>query len=240
MRTEGVNISIKKATFLISVALMFFLILGACSAIELDNVTSTEDSNLIVDDNKLSLSESEDLNVVSAFENDNQQSLQSESVSNTEILAANGTANTTKVKTSLSINDAHYSKTNTVFKVVLKDNNGTALGNQSISLKVNSKTYKATTENNGVAYFTTPSLKQGTYSVTATYNGDSEHVKSSLTKKVKVSSSISASNMAKTYGVSKYYSATFWKDTEKLTNATVSITLNGKKYSVKTVSTKSD
>lgn len=54
MRTEGVNISMKKATLLISVALLFFLILGACSAVELDNVTSTEDSNLTVDNNELS------------------------------------------------------------------------------------------------------------------------------------------------------------------------------------------
>ena len=212
---------------------MFFLLLGASSAVELDNVTNTEDSNLMMDNEKLSSIELEDSHVVSTIQSEDQDLLQSED--NTAKLAANGTTtNATKVKTSLSINDAHYSKTNTVFKVVLKDNDGNLLGNKTISLKVNSKTYKATTGSTGIAYVTTASLKTGTYSVTATYNGDANYVKSSLTKKVKVASSISASNMAKTYGVSKFYTATFWKDNGKLSNTTVKITLNGKTYSVKT------
>ena len=232
MRKEGVNISIKKATILISVALMFFLILGACSAVELDNVTSTEDSNLTADNNELSLSESED----SALEMNNQDSSLSESDGDGENLKAdeNASANVTPIKTSLEIYSPHYSKTNTVFKVGLKDANGNAVSNQTVSLKVNGKTYKSTTESSGFAYIAAASLKQGTYTVTATYNGDAEHIKSTLTKKVKVTTSISASNMAKTYGVSKYYTATFWKDNSKLTNSTVKITLNGKTYSVKT------
>ncbi|WP_298523687.1 Ig-like domain-containing protein [uncultured Methanobrevibacter sp.] len=212
---------------------MFFLLLGASSAMELDNVTNTEDSNLMIDNEKLSSSELEDSNVVSTIQSDEPDLIQSEA--NSVKLAANGTTtNATKVKTSLSINAAHYSKTNTVFKVILKDNNGNPLGNKTISLKVNSKTYKATTGSTGIAYVTAASLKTGTYSVTATYNGDANYVKSSITKKVKVASSISASNMAKTYGVRKYYTATFWKDNGKLSNTTVKITLNGKTYSVKT------
>lgn len=235
MRKEGVNISIKKATILISVALMFFLILGACSAVELDNVTSTEDSNLTADNDELSLSEIEDSNANSILENSNENLLESDVCSSEKLEAdENASANITPIKTSLEVYSTHYSKTNTVFKVSLKDAKGNAVSNQTVSLKVNGKTYKATTQSNGLAYVTTASLKQGTYSVTATYKGDAEHIKSTLTKKVKVTTSISASNMAKTYGVSKYYTATFWKDNGKLTNSTVKITLNGKTYSVKT------
>lgn len=236
MRTEGVNISMKKATLLISVALLFFLILGACSAVELDNVTSTDDSNLIADNNELSLSKLEDSNADSVLEINNENVLESESGSNDEkILASeNNSTNVTPVKTSLEIYSTHYSKTNTVFKVALKDANGTGVANQSISLKVNSKTYKATTGSNGLAYVTTSALKQGTYSVTTTYKGDAEHIKSTLTKKVKVASSIAASNMAKTYGVTKYYSATFYKDNAKLANSNVKFTINGKSYTKQT------
>jgi hypothetical protein len=236
MRTEGVNISIKKATLLISVALLFFLLLGACSAVELDNVTSTEDSNLIADNNELSLSELEDSNTNSILEKNDEDLLESENGSNSEKLVANGnnSTNVTPVKTSLDIYSTHYSKTNTVFKVALKDAEGNAVSNQSISLKVNKKTYKGTTGTNGLAYITTASLKKGTYSVTATYNGDAEHIKSTLTKKVNVFSSISASNMAKTYGANKLYTATFWKDNAKLANANVKFTISGKSYTKKT------
>lgn len=231
----------KKTTLLISVVLMFFLILGACSATELDNVTSTEDSNLIVNDNGLSLSEIEDSNADSILQsnNQNQDLLESESGSDSGKLASNEntTTNVTQVKTSLEIYSPHYAKASTVFKVVLKDSNGNLLPNQTISLKVNSKTYKSTTDSNGVAFISAASLKTGTYTVTASYAGDSEHIKSSLTKKVQVYSSISCSNMVKTYGASKNYTAIFWKDNGRLANTNVKITLNGKTYTVKTDST---
>ena len=101
-------------------------------------------------------------------------------------------------------------------------------------MKVNGKTYKATTGNNGVAYVKTAALNKGAYTVTAAYNGDAEHVKSSLSKKVNVYSSIPSSNMEKTYGVSKSFSATFYRDNDRLANTTVTFTISGKKYHVKT------
>ncbi len=180
----------------------------------------------------LSLSELEDSNT-NLLSKDTSNLLQSESVSESEKLAANA-SKATPVKTSIEPYSPHYSKTNTTFKVVLKDADGNGLSNQSISLKVNGKTYKATTGSNGIAYVAAKSLSKGTYSVTYTYSGDSQYLKTTLTKKIKVTTSISASNMAKTYGTKKNYTATFWKANEKLANATVTITLNGKKYTVKT------
>lgn len=215
---------------------MFFLLVGACSAVELDNVTSAEDSNLIVDNNELSLYELKDSNENSILEKDNQDLLESETGSDGEKLAADeeDSTNLTPVKTSLGVYSTHYSKANTVFKVSLKDANGNAVSNQSVFLKVNSKTYKATTGNSGLAYFTTQALKKGTYSVTLNYNGNSEYLKSTLTKKVKVYSSISSSNMQKTYGVKQNYTATFWKNNAKLANTEIKFTINGKSYTKKT------
>lgn len=198
---------------------MFFLLLGAVNASEADNVTNTDYSNLIT--NKLS---STDLDEISA-----------DDTSNIKLQASASKANTTKTSTKLTVNAAHYSKSNTVFKVVLTDTSGNLLNNKTITFKISGKTYSATTDLNGVANVKVTSQKIGKYSVTAKFNGDSKYAKSSFSGKVQVVSSISNRvNMVKTYGVEKNYTATFWKDNDRLTNTTVKIILNGKTYNVKT------
>ena len=209
---------------------MFFILLGAVSAAELTNVTSTEASDLIIDDNKLSLDDSGDESTDSLLktDSDSDDTLQ---VANEEKYTSNAT---TKVNTKIDTFNSHYSKSGTVIKIVLKDSNGTTLENKSVSLTINSKTYKATTNSNGAAYFNTPSINKGTYSVTVKFNGDSQYIKSSISKKIKVVSSISSSNMVQTYGDNKYYTARFYKDSGYLKESNVKITLNGKTYTVKT------
>lgn len=232
---EGVNISIKKTTLLISVVLMFFILLGAVSATELSNVTSTEASNLIVTDEKLSIDNFNSSYPESTLKSNLEtNTLQSDSTDNNQSSNNTVSTNITKVKTSIETFTPRYSKTATVFKIALKDANGTALSNQSVSYKVNGKTYTSTTDDYGIARFTTPALSKGTYSITATYNGDSEHIKSSISKKIKVVSSISASNMATSYGNAKDYSAKFLRDNGNLQESNVKITLNGKTYTIKT------
>ena len=226
----------KKTTLFISVVLMFFILLGAVSATELNNVTDTDSSNLIADNDELSLSNFEgndaDLILETSFDDDN--TLQKDATDVIQASGENSTTNTTKLKTKLETSNTHYSKSSTVVKITLKDINGTLLENQTVSLTLNSKTYKATTDGNGRAYFTTPSLKQGTYSVTAKYNGDSQYIKSSISSKIKVVSSISCANMKTTYAANKNYTATFYKDNGYLKDTNVKITLNGKTYTVKT------
>ncbi|WP_298501781.1 Ig-like domain-containing protein [uncultured Methanobrevibacter sp.] len=218
----------KKTALLLSVVLMFFLLIGTISASELNNATSTDNSNLNV--NQLSS------NMI-------EESPLGDSVSDENILnsAANkddvqiSAGNTSKDSTKISVSPARYSQSHTVFKIVLTDSNGNLLENKTISFKINSKTYSATTKSNGAAYVTVNSLKKGSYTATATFKGDDNYEKSSYSGAAKVWSSISGRiDLVKTYGVEKYYEATFWKDNARLANTNVKFTLNGKTYTVKT------
>ena len=215
---------------------MFFLVLGAVSATEMDNVTNTDTGNLMVSDDKLSsgnleISESDSLLKVESDPNEYDSTLQS---SDQDKLSENESTNTTPKDTSISVSNARYSKSNTVFKVTLKDSNGTLLDGKKVTLNVNGKTYSGTTSN-GAAYIKTASLKIGKYTATATFKGDNNYIKSSISKKVKVSSSISNNkNIVTTYGDTAVYSAIFWKDTGRLANTNVKFTVNGKTYTVKT------
>ena len=205
---------------------MFFLILGAVNASELDNVTNNENTNLLM--NKLSSADLEEKSLESVVDDNtlNNANVQANGASST---------NTTKTSTKLTVDSAHYSKSNTIFKVILQDKDGNLLNNKTITLKINGKTYSATTDINGSAYVKTASQKIGTYSVTAKFNGNSKYTKSSFSGKVKVLSSITnRANIVKTYGVEKNFTATFWKDNDRLSNTTVKIIINGKTYAVKT------
>ena len=146
-----------------------------------------------------------------------------------DILSATG-----NIATSLSVSDTHYGKSATYFKVTLQDKDGKALSGQKISLKVKSKTYTATTNSKGIANVKTDSLAVGTYSLTTSYAGSSNYSSSSLSKKVKVLSSVSGNDLTKYFTASKYYSATFWKDNEVLSNTKVAFNIGGKKYTFTT------
>lgn len=219
----------KKTTLLISVVLMFFILLGTASATELTNVTSTGASDLINDDS-LYLNNSEN-SILEASLNDD-AAIQSDSNDVEQTLTRN--VPTVKNNTKIETYDTCYSKSGSVIKIVLKDVNGNALENQNVTLVLNSKTYQSTTQNLGVAYFNTPSLKQGTYAIKVKYNGNSQYNKCSVSKKISILSSISASNLKITYRDNVNYTAKFFKETSKLRNSNVLITLNGKTYKIKT------
>ncbi|WP_407377771.1 transglutaminase domain-containing protein [Methanobrevibacter sp.] len=142
-----------------------------------------------------------------------------------------------KVKTtatSLSVVDTHYNKAGTTFKVTLKDSTGKTLSNQKISLKVNSKTYSGVTNSKGIAQIKTAALAVGSYTLALTYAGSENYSSASLSKKVKVLSSVSGKDVTKYYGSSTYYSATFWKDNDALANTKVTFYIDGKKYTYTT------
>nr|WP_295000535.1 Ig-like domain repeat protein [uncultured Methanobrevibacter sp.] len=160
--------------------------------------------------------------VVSDSSSDNIVSADSSSQSS--VIASN------PVSTSLSIADTHYSKSATIFDVTLKDKNGNILSNQKISLTVNKKSYSGFTNGKGIASIKTESLKVGTYTISLSYGGNSDYSSSSLSKKVKVSSSVVGSDLNKYYGTASKYSATFWKDGSLLTNAKVTFRVGGKTY----------
>ena len=243
-KQEGVNISMKKTTLLISVVLMFFILLGAVSATELNNVTNTKDSTLVVDNEKLSLTNLDESNLKISSDDVQNESLttsftntQESSLQNLQASAENSTdTNTTKLSTSIAVGKSpHYSKTGTIIKVTLKDNNTNPIENKYVTLKYNGKNYKSSTDNDGIAYFNLTSLKVGTsISVTAKFNGNSQYYKSSTTKKLKIQSSIKANDLVETYGDKKAFAATFYKDNGYLKNTNVTFKVNGKTYKVKT------
>ena len=136
----------------------------------------------------------------------------------------------TLVSTKLSISNTHYGKSATVFKVSLKDKNDKPLSNQKVSLKVNNKVYSAFTDAQGVALIKTASLKVGTYAVALTYGGNEKYSPSSLSKKVKVLSSVVGSDLTKYCGYGSKYVVKFWKDNSVLANSKVTFKINGKTF----------
>ena len=136
----------------------------------------------------------------------------------------------TKASTKLTISDAHYAKSATYFKVTLKDASGNALKNQKVSLKVKGNTYSAMTNANGIASVKTAALPIGSYSVVISYAGSASYSASSLSKKVKVLSSVSGSTFTAYYGSVTTYSVKFWKNNVALAKTKVSFTVNGKTY----------
>ena len=149
-------------------------------------------------------------------------------------ISAEDVLSAASTSTSLSVSDAHYGKSATYFQVTLHDNSGKALKNQKVSLKVKGKSYSAVTNASGIANVKTASLAVGTYSVTASYAGTSAYASSSLSKKVKVLSSVSGKDLTKYYTEAKYYTATFWKDNSLLSNTKVTVTIGGTKHTFTT------
>ena len=219
----------------------FFIILGAVSAAELNNVTNIEDSNLIVENQKLSISDLDESGLAISSDDFKNESL-TESYDNTlesstqnlQTSTSNST-NTTKTSTKLAVYNPHYSKAGTIIKVSLKDDANNTLSNKKLTLSYNGKTYKSTTEQSGFAYFKLASLKVGTtMSLTVKFNGDAQYAKKTLNSKVKVKTSVVAKNLAETYGDKKAFPATFYKDNGKLKNTTVTFKVNSQKFKVKT------
>ena len=157
------------------------------------------------------------------------------SSSNDSVSAASSTdgvvsASVKKVSTKLTVDNTHHGKSATYFILTLKDNAGKALKNQKVTLKVKNKVYSGVTNKNGQASIKTDALAVGTYTVSLSYAGNTNYSSSSVSKKVKVLSSVVGSDVSKYYGTETQYKATFWKNNYALANTKVSFTLNGKKY----------
>ncbi|MBE6509136.1 MAG: hypothetical protein E7Z77_06945 [Methanobrevibacter sp.] len=246
--------------------------MGAASAVDLSEVSNTEDSNLIsdnasslLDETKLEVSSedsiSETINVnshdddlvsnsaadslkVGAENSYGQVQSSNTTVGSDKIIdassgndvlsASNGNdsflAATAKVSTKLTVSDTHYGKSNTYFKVTLKDDSGKAIKNEKISFIIKGKTYSAVTNSNGIALVKTIALPIGTYSFAVKYAGSSKYKNAYLSDKVKVLSSVTGSDVKKYYGYVSVYSVKYWKNNEALANTTVKLTVHGVTY----------
>ena len=178
-------------------------------------------------DENLSLSSAEN-NVVSVSSDDS------------EILSANdysqslGASANSKISTKITVPDTHYISSATYFLVNLVDNNGNAISNQKVALKINGKTYSDVTSSEGKVSIKTPALSKGTYSIEVNYAGNSKYDASSLSKKVKVLSSLKGSDLTKYYGSLSQYEVLLYRGNTVLANTQVSMSVAGKTYNVKT------
>ncbi len=112
------------------------------------------------------------------------------------------TLNVSKGKTSLSVSSSLtiYERNN--FTVVLKDAKGNAISGKTIHFKLNSTNYTATTNSKGQA--TIVVVVDGTYSVTISFDGDSNYYSSKLTKTLVVKENATAKEIYAKIDSSQY------------------------------------
>ena len=261
---------------MISVVLLFLVLLGAVSAVDI-SASNTEDSNLTNDNvntlsqEKLEVSSDDSIsktNIVNSHDDnlndypedsvlrscsesyyedngDQKLGLANDDIVNTVSVSSENIAlgsyvgnspltTSSKVSTTLNISNTHYDSSATQFRVILQDKNGNNLANKKITLKVNNKVYSGATNKNGAVYIKTSPLAIGSYTISVSFAGDSNYSSSSLSKKVRVLSSVKGKDLTKYYSDSNYYSATFWQSTAYLTNAKVTFNIDGTKYTFTT------
>ena len=122
----------------------------------------------------------------------------------------------------------------------LTDEDGNAVPNRSVTVKLNGKSYARTTNDKGQVSITVPSnLKPNSYVASAAFNGDGNYVKSSASLKVVVSKAApKLTAKAKTFKASaktKKYTVTLKTNKNKvMKNTKVTVKIKGKTYTAKT------
>ena len=121
------------------------------------------------------------------------------------------------------------------YNIVLKDSNSSAaISNRTINFNINNVNYQSTTDSNGVAGIVLD-LNPGRYNVITYFEGDDEYLNCSFSNSLEIKSPIKASDMTKYYKASNPFTAQFFNTNgNALANSWVSITVNGKSYSIKT------
>ena len=128
------------------------------------------------------------------------------------------------------------------YSVTLKDANGAALANKTVTIAFNGKTYTATTTDKGVATVTLKSTATGSKKATVKFAGDDEYKATTKTATIKITKEASKLTAAtkKTYKVSlksKKYTVTLKSKSNKaISGAKVTIKVNGKTYTATTKS----
>ena len=124
-------------------------------------------------------------------------------------------------------------------KMYLKDMNNKPVASKSIKVKLNSKTYSIKTNKDGLAKLEVRLAKSGTYSVSLSFAGDNEYLKSSAASKITVNKKKSVLKVSqKTFKLkskSKTLSATLKdKNNKAVVGKRLYFKVNGKTYSAKT------
>ena len=142
------------------------------------------------------------------------------------------------VPSTLTVSDmTTYPSSNAYFTATLKDVNGSAINGAVVSFSINSKIINANTDVNGQAKIKI-SQKEGTYTVTATFNGNDDYDPSSAQAKITVkkdSTKIVASNVNMIPKMAENYVITLKDGNGKaLAYQKVTFKVNGKTYNKKT------
>ncbi len=122
-----------------------------------------------------------------------------------------------------------------LYSVTLKDScSGSPLTNKTVDFLIDNVRYCSLTDNGGVASVSLD-LSPGKYNVFASFTGDGNYQGCNLTSAFNVVPTIKAKDISKYYGANTPYTAQFLDSYgNALTNAVVTIKVNGKAYSTKT------
>jgi hypothetical protein len=156
---------------------------------------------------------------------------------------ANATVKVTKVSTEIAAPGAStYLKTiasGYKYSVTLKDSEGKGISSKEITIAFNGKTYKATTNANGVATFTLKASKTGSLKATVNFAGDNATAAATKTATIKITKEASKITAAKkTFKAktkTKKYTITLKSNSGKaISKAKVTLKVKGKTYKATT------
>ena len=206
---------IRKINTILLIFLFLFLI-GAASAQDFENETST-------------LTDCPDDGEINKIYEENAENLQANLVE--EKLESEIGKEKVELKTA---NVNMYYKDGSKFSVSLKDENKKAISDVKVKITIAGKTYTQTTNKQGTASLNL-NLKSGSYDVLTNFDGDDKYEKQTAKNTVKITSTIKCGDLKKVYKNSAKYSATFYdKKGNLLKNTIIQFEICNKIYNVKT------
>ena len=114
---------------------------------------------------------------------------------------------------------------------ILKDNDGTAIENATISLTINGKTYNKTTDKDGIAYMNIRLVSSKQYNVTATYAGTDDYKGTTLNSTITIIPTITAEDVEKIFrNQTQYYPKLTDSNGNPLKDTKVTMNINGVFY----------
>ena len=153
------------------------------------------------------------------------------------------TINVYKIDTKLTLNVSNNTPVNNTqinITAILTDTAGNKLANQNITLNVAGKTFNIKTNSNGVATQNYTPTTLGKQTITATYNGDSQHNSNTATtnitvKKINTKIDLKVSNTTPINNTPINITVTL-TDTNgnKLTNQNITLNVSDKTFNIKT------
>ncbi|WP_299524762.1 right-handed parallel beta-helix repeat-containing protein [uncultured Methanobrevibacter sp.] len=118
-----------------------------------------------------------------------------------------------------------------VLKYILKDNDGNAIVNTTISITINGKTYTRTTDKDGIASITIRLISNKEYKINASYAGDDDYNPTELTSTINVLPTVTAEDVEKIFRNNTQYNPKLVDNTGNiLKNTKVTMNINGVFY----------